>query len=78
MKIIDGSRQLANIELHITDSEAEKLVDLVVDCRHDIAENGMSESHWHLADDRTELTVYVYATSEELESEVASRLAEEA
>lgn len=78
MRILQGSRELDEIELHLTDAEAERLVDLVSDCRHDLAEVGLSQSHWHLIDGSREVTVFLYAKNDELESEVEARLGEEA
>ena len=76
MKILDESRLLRDIELHVTDAEAARLIDSVADCRRDLAEVGMSESHWHVGDGQSQVTIYVYATVEELEAEVADRLSE--
>jgi hypothetical protein len=45
VKILQGAREFAEVELHLTDAEAERLVDVVADCRHDLAEVGLAESH---------------------------------
>jgi hypothetical protein len=76
MRILDGARALNAVELHLTDAEAERLIESVADCRKDIAEIGMSESHWRVSDGTTEAMIFVYATQEELEAEVADRMSD--
>ena len=76
MRILDGARALGDVELHLTDTEADRLIDEVAALRHDLAHVGMSESHGRLtSDDRdAEVTVYVYKTAAELAAEVTDRM----
>ena len=58
------------------DGEAEQLVAALVECRDDLANVGMSESHAAVSGGEAEVTVYVYATKKELEAEVADRMSD--
>ena len=78
VRIVDDSRSLEHVELHLTDEEAARLLGEVADIRHDLAEVGLPVSHSFINDGQTEVTVFVYATNEELESEVETRLADDA
>ena len=73
MKILAGTHTLRDVELHLTDSEARRLIDAIADRRHDLAEVGMSESHVPLRDGETEVMFFVYAAKDELEAEVIDR-----
>ena len=81
MKILDGSnslRSLQDIEIHLTDVEATQLLEEVADLRHDLAEGGMSESHATISGTGSEeITIFVYDSEDELQSEVAQRQADE-
>jgi hypothetical protein len=75
----DESRPLTYVQLHLTDDEARRAIEFLADCRHDLAEVGLSSSHVSLgsgAADAPEVTLYVYATEDELEAEVAERINE--
>jgi hypothetical protein len=74
MRVLNGVRSLNDLELHLTDGEAEGLVAALVECRDDLAKVGMSESHAPVAGGESDVTVYVYASEEELEAEVSERM----
>jgi hypothetical protein len=74
MKILSGTRPLQDIEVHLTDFEARELLEAIADCRHDLAEVGMSESHVPLSDRKSELMFFVYRAADELEAAVAERM----
>jgi hypothetical protein len=78
MKILDGSRPVKEVELHLTDAEAKQLIEEVTALRHDLSDVGMDESHARItADDRdAEVMVYVYASDFVLEAEVTERMRE--
>ena len=77
VKILDGMRLLPEVELHLTDGEAELLITSLADCRDDLSSIGLSESHVPVSDGKTEVMVYVYATDKELEAGVADRTSDE-
>ena len=72
MKILDETRPLRAVELHLTESEAQQLVAAVAECRDDLA-NGIAVGHGPVRDGEHDVDVYVYATEAELETEVADR-----
>jgi hypothetical protein len=75
VRVVRGQRSLNDLELHLTDAEAEGLVAALVECRDDLANVGMSESHAPVSGAK-EVWVYVYVSAEELETEVADRMAD--
>ena len=78
MRILDGARSLHDVELHLTDAEAKRLLDEVASLRHDLAHVGMSASHGGLTSDDWDigLAIYVYTTAAELDAEVTDRMAD--
>jgi len=76
MKILDGSRVLNDVEIHLTDTEAARLIDELASLRADIGEPmRMNVSHgWIISDAQiAEVRVFVHATTDELEVEVLDR-----
>jgi len=76
MRILDDTRSLDEIELHLTDAEARQVIDGLTDCLDDLANMGMAQSHYPLAAQGREATLHVYSSTEDLETEVASRMRE--
>jgi hypothetical protein len=67
-------RSLNDLELHLTDGEAKRLVAALVECRDDLTKVGMSESHAPVSGGESEVTVYVYVSKEDLGAEVSERM----
>jgi hypothetical protein len=74
VRVLNGLRSLNDLEFHLTDGEAERLVAALLECRDDLAKVGMSESHAPVSGGESEVTVYVYVSEEELEAEVSERM----
>jgi hypothetical protein len=73
VKILDETRPLRVVELHLTQGEAQQVVAAVAECRDDLA-NGIPVGHAPVGDGEHDVSIYVYATEEELEAEVADRM----
>jgi hypothetical protein len=76
MRILDGTRSLDEVELHLTDAEARQVIAVLTDCLDDLSSVGMSESHDGVTAGEREAMLYVYSSAEELEGEVAERMSE--
>lgn len=75
MKILDDTRPLRAVELHLTEGEAQQLVAAVAECHDDLA-MGIPIGHAPIGDGEHDVNVYVYATEAELEAEVADRMSD--
>jgi hypothetical protein len=78
MRILDGTRSLDEIELHLTDAEARQVIAALTDSLDDIANFGFGESHSPVTAEGREVMLYVYSSEEALEAEAADRMAEDA
>jgi hypothetical protein len=75
MRTLDyDSRPLQYVEVHLTDAEAQRAIEALADCRHDLAEIGMGGSHVPISDGHRDVVFYVYASQEALDAEVAERM----
>lgn len=77
MRILESSRSLREVELHLTNDEAGGLIDALLDCRDDLSNVGLPESHAPVSDGQTELTVFIYAAPDELEAQVEHRMSDQ-
>jgi hypothetical protein len=77
MRILDGSRLLGGeVELHLTETEAARLIGELRQLRAEVADMGMDPTMGNLVSDAEviEARVYVYRTAASLDAEVADRL----
>ena len=75
MKILDDTRPLRVVELHLTEGEAQQVVAAIAECRDDLA-NGIPVGHAPVGDGEHDVNIYVYETKAELEAEVADRMSD--
>jgi hypothetical protein len=76
VRILNASRSLGEIEVHLTEAEARKVIAELADLLDDLTRFGMSESHTHISTGEAEIALYAYTTNEELEAEVADRMSD--
>jgi hypothetical protein len=54
MRILQGADTFDEIELHLTDVEAQQVIAGLTDCLDDLATVGLSQSHTPITDERRE------------------------
>ena len=75
MRILDANRSLRDIEVHLTEDEARKVIAELADLLNDLT-SGFSEGHSRVTTGETEIALFVYTADEELEAEVADRMSD--